>query len=792
MEKIIPVNAGTQFVSDYQRYAVYVEYSRIMSDIRDGLKPVQRRIIYDMLDIGATTSFTKSANVVGSVMAKYHPHGSCYETMSPMANWFECYMPLITPQGNFGTIQGNPPAAYRYTECHLSPFALEYVIGDLREAKEAVDWSPNYSNTCMEPDYLPVAVPLLLINGSFGIGVGKRIDIPSHNINEVLDATIALIQNPNQEVTLIPDMCTQCEIFDDADWEEISKTGYGYFTVRGVTTIETFSNSKFKNRPAVVIKSVPNLTNLTSIMQQIESLVAKKKIVQIDPDGLLDQSDNDVMRMVLVLRPGADPEYVRNVIYQNTDLQKVVRVNFEMLHGLEPMRMSYRDYLLFFIENRKKVKYRVFINRLKMVETKIHEKEAFIKLLESGKIDEVIEKIRKFKNDESNLVEYLIKLLGITDLQAKYIMNANLKGLTVSSLNRLKDDVAKLSNMRKEYLYLVTDESALLSYIAQELQVIKQKYGCPRRCRIIHKPNAKDAIPKGGMLIAITEKGFIKKVALGSSLGQIKNDTVNLVIEMDNADNLILFDSSGKVYKLPIHKLPFSDRYSNGTDLRFIIKGINARIVSAITESDLKKIRQKNKSKDRWNVVTLTNTGYIKKMEVDDFLSINTAGLNYIKMDQGDYVKSVMLCYSHDDVLVFDDKRVMRIPVDNISTMKRAARGSTTLKSDTVDSMTRIDHTAHKDYLIVITQKGRVNKIPMAGIPGMKTVKKAFNVIRLSKDDSIQNIILANDTDRIAIKCFGLDELVIDVVGIPMGSSITSGDKVVSTKNSKIIYSTLR
>ena len=792
MEKIIPVNAGTQFISDYQRYAVYVEYSRIMSDARDGLKPVQRRIIYDMLDIGATTSFTKSANVVGSVMAKYHPHGSCYETMSPMANWFESYMPLITPQGNFGTIQGNPPAAYRYTECHLSPFALEYVIGDLREAKESVDWSPNYSNTCMEPDYLPVAVPLLLINGSFGIGVGKRIDIPSHNINEVIDATLALIQNPNQEITLIPDMCTKCEIFDDADWSEISRTGYGYFTVRGITSIETFSNSKFKNRPAVVIKSVPNLTNLTSIIRQIESLVTKKKIVQIDPDGLLDESDNDDMRMVLVLKSGADPEYVRNVIYQNTDLQRVVRVNFEMLHGLEPIRMSYTNYLLFFIENRKKVKYRVFINRLKMVETKIHEKDAFIKLLESGKIDEVIDRIRKFKNDEANLVEYLITLLNVTDLQAKFIMNANLKGLTISSLKRLKEDVGKLSQMRDEYLYLVTNESAILQYIAQELQVIKEKYGCPRRCRLIHKPNAKDAIPGGSMLIAITEKGFIKKVASGSSLGQMKNDTVNLVIQMDNADNLILFDASGKVHKLPIHKLPFSDRNSNGIDLRFIIKGINARIVTAIAESGLKKIRQKNKSKDRWSIVTLTNTGYIKKMEVDDFLGVTASGFNYIKMDQGDFVKSVMLCYSHDDVLVFDDKKVMRIPIDNVPSMKRAARGNSTIKSNTIDNMTRVDHTVSKDYMIVITHKGKINKIPLSGIPGMNAVKKAFSVIRLGKDDSIQNIILANDTDKIAIRCFGMDEIIINVLNIPMGSSITAGEKVVSTRNANIIYSVLR
>ena len=795
MEKIIPVNSGEQFRSDYQRYAIYVEYDRIMADIRDGLKPVQRRIIYDMLEIGAGTSFTKSANVVGNTMAKYHPHSDSgiYDTLCPLANWFDTYIPLITPQGNFGTIQGNPAAAYRYTECHLSPFALEYLVGDIRDAKEAVDWSPNYSNTCMEPDYLPAAVPLLLINGSFGIGVGKRIDIPSHNINEVIDATISLIHNPNQNVVLIPDMCTPCEIFDDAPWEEISQTGFGYFTVRGVTTINgDFSNDNFKHRPAIIIKSTPNLTNLTNIIDQIEDLVAKKKIVQIDPNGLLDESDNDKMRFVIVLKQGSDPEYVRNVIYQNTDLQKNMRINFEMLNGLEPIRLSYRDYLLFFIENRKKIKYRVFINRLRIVETRIHEKEAFIKLLESGKIDEVIEKIRKFRDDEASLIEYLIKLLKVTDLQAKYIINSNLKGLTVNSLKKLKEDVAKLMEMREEYLLLVTDENALTSYIEQELLRIKEKYGCERRCKIIHKPNAKDAIPKGLMTIAITEKGFIKKVPNGTSLGSFRNDNVAMVIPIDNADNLVVFDSSGKVFKLPIHKLPFSDRNSNGVDLRFVIKGTSGHIVTCIAESNLNGLRQKNKSRDRFNIVTLTKAGYIKKMEIEEFLSITSAGLNYIKMDQGDMVLSVILCYSGDDVLIFDDKKVMRIPIDNISTMKRAARGNHTLKSNTIDGMTRIDKSIPKEHLIVVTQHGRVNKIPLVSIPGMNTVKKEFSVIRLGKNDGIQNILLANDQDQLAIRCFGQDEVCTPVVNIPMGSSITSGEKIVNPKGNNIIYSMIK
>ena len=211
MEKIIPVNVSEQFKADYTKYGTYITYRRILSDMRDGLKPVQRRLLYTMFDIGAIDHTVKSATITGANM-KLHPHSDAYLTLKPMANWFECYLPLVTPQGNFGNFDGDPPAADRYTEARLSNFAKEYLIGDLRDTPEAVDWEPNYDNTCMEPNYLPAALPLLLINGSFGIGLGKRVDIPSHNTNEVIDAMITLIQNPNAEITLIPDTCMPCEI----------------------------------------------------------------------------------------------------------------------------------------------------------------------------------------------------------------------------------------------------------------------------------------------------------------------------------------------------------------------------------------------------------------------------------------------------------------------------------------------------------------------------------------------------------------------------------------------------
>ena len=787
MEKIIPANVSEQFRSDYQRYGIYVTYRRILADMRDGLKPVQRRLIYTMLDIGATDHTVKSATITGANM-KLHPHSDAYLTLKPMTNWFECYLPLVTPQGNFGTFDGDPPSADRYTEAKLSKFALEYIVGDLRDTPEVVDWEPNYDNTCQEPSYLPAAIPLLLINGSFGIGLGKRVDIPTHNTNEVIDAMISLIHNPNADVVLIPDTCMPCEIFDDTDWKEVSDTGYGYYTVRGIITTETYSNEKYKNRPALVINSLPNMVYMNQVKEQIENLVAKKKIIQIDE--LYSESTEFKMRFVIVLKPGADTEYVKNVLYQNTSLQVTQRINFEMLDKLTPIRMSYKNYLLAFIQNRKQTKYRVFINRLRVIETRIHERDAFIKLLESPKFEEIMEKIRKFNKDDKELIEYLIKQLNITDLQAKYIIDSKLRGITRSSLTKLKADVAKLDEMREQYMDLITNDASLTQYIVAELEQIKEKYGCPRRSKLIHKPGSKDSIPKGAMVVAVTEKGFIKKVPSGHNLGTFRNDTIKLIVEIDNSDNLVVFDSSGKVYKVPIHKLPFGDRNSPGVDLKFVIKNFNGVCVNAFPEEILKKFKVKNKSKNRMFIITITKQGYLKKMEVEDFIDITSAGLTYAKTDSGDYIQSVILTYSGNDLVVFDRSKAMRIQESSIPTMKRAARGNVTMRSKDVDGM--VIATSNTDYLIVVTKSGKLNKIAIDSIPGMKMNKREFSIIRLSKTDAIQNILFANDGQTLEIRCFNSGIFEFPVSTIVLGSSITSGDKVLALKNDQIIYSIIK
>ena len=456
-ETILTRPAGEQFKDDYVRYALYTTYKRVLSDFRDGLKPAQRRIIYAMYhDTKAINHTVKSAAVIGDVIKLYHPHGDSgvYSGVKPMVNWWESKVPIIDKQGNFGNLSGDGASAPRYTEIKLSKFAQECILGDLMVTDKSVDWLDNYSNTCLEPEFLPVKVPLLLIEGSLGIGVGLKADIPAHNLNEVIDATLYLMHNPDGQVALVPDHCMDCEIFD-TDWSKISKTGFGHYKIRGKIDIEDY-----KGKKALVIKSLPDLTFLNTIAEKIEELVEKKKIIQID--NMYDECTIDKMRYVIVLKNGADPNFVRDMIYKNTKMEQTMRINMETLYGFNPLRMSYKSYLLSFIDFRKSTKFRVYANKLQDVQTKLHERDAYIKVLESGEIDKIIGMIRKQKTtDDSILIDYLVKKLKMTDLQARYVINADLRKLSIGYLNKYKAEAVELDKLRQEYMSIILDEKKI-------------------------------------------------------------------------------------------------------------------------------------------------------------------------------------------------------------------------------------------------------------------------------------------------------------------------------------------
>lgn len=783
MENIISENATQQFKKDYQRYGIYITFRRVMPDYKDGFKPVQRRVLWAMYnDSKAVSKSVKCATIIGDVMGKYHAHGdsSIYMTMKPMANWFESYLTTIEPQGNLGTMQGNEPSAYRYTEAKVSQFAIDNILDDLKESKYCVDWEDNFDNTLKEPAYLPVKIPLLLINGTFGIGLGKKTEIPTHNTNEVIDATIALMRDPSIEITLIPDHCMRCEIIN-SDFKTISRTGYGYYTVRGV-----IEHEKYKNKDALIIKGTPNLVFLNDIEEKIQDLVEKKKLVQIA--DAFDESEGNDMRYVILLKPGADPEYVKQSIYKYTPMEKTERVNFEVLDDLSPIRMSYKSYLLSFIDHRKTTKYRVYKNKLQDIQTRHHEIELYIKAIESGEIDAIVNWIKNQKGtDDTPMIEYLIKKLNVTDKQAKFLLNSPIKRLSKGYLAKYKEEYKELTRIADSYKAILSTPALIEQEIIRELEEAKAKYGHRRICKVIKTKGAVVDVPKGAMTIAISGNNMIKKVPAGTYLGKYKGDYIKSYCTEDNSKSILVFDTMGKVYKLPVDKIPFVDRNSPGTDIRFLIKGITSDIVDILQESTVECFGNKD-NVDRCFITVLTKSGLIKKMDLNTFLNVPPSGLLYTRVEDGDYVISVDACDMSQSYLVFSDRKAMNMPVSTISTMKRNSKGNKTFRAGNVDGMINIIPDGRPvQYLLVVTASGRANKVPIGSIPNINTPKKSFSLIKLNKGDSIVGIIPCDDNSTVAIHTSDSFKKVT-MNELHVGSSISIGDKVIGTKTGKVVF----
>lgn len=786
MGKLIQNNICDQYIQDAAVYSLYVNRMRSLPDVRDGLKPVQRRIIWSAYNnTKCVNDFKKSARLQGDVMGAYHPHGDAaiYGAMKPIANWFETYKPLLVGQGNWGNFQGDPQSAARYTEVKLSQFAIDCVLGSIKDIKEVVDWNATYDDKNVEPAYLPIEVPLLLINGSFGIGYGISVNIPKHNINEVIDATIHHIQHPNTKVVLIPDTCMECEIVE-ADFESISNLGYGKYIVRGIIDIE-----RRKNKDVLIIRSVPDLTYLNSangIVDKIEKMVTNKQLPQIhdmvdksiiDKDGT--NGNKDIMQYEIELKAGADANYVRDMIYNNTPMQSTVSVNMEVVHQYNPIRMSYTSYIDIFLDMRKATKIRYYYNKLSKVNTKYHEIDAYVKLLSSGKIDEILNMIRKNKKDDQNLINYLCKSLNITEMQAQYIINVNIKKLSPYYLKDYQEKMKQLETERDLYITKIRDEDIILKEIIQELREYKKKYGEPRHSKVVPK-GTENNIPQGKFKLILTEKGFIKKLPVESkSMGSFRDDKPIMVIEGDNNENILLFTKEGKVFKLPIHKIPISDGHGNGTNIQLISNKIFGNIITMVYEPAILEL---SKNSNRYYICVVTNTGFIKRMDLDDFLNTPPSGIIYNKLN-GDYVVQVALVGRTSELVLWNNtNKALHLGINkDIPHLKRSTHGNITFSNtDGVQNFVRgMNVIRSKDTdLLVVTNSGKINRLSIAALPCGKRNTNGKNVIKLGKGDYIEAILSVSDNDSIYIKT-DKNKYTIEVKDIEFGSSVSSGNKVI-------------
>ena len=770
-DNIVQVDVRKQYISDMARYSIYILYNRYTPSLMDGLKPVQRRILFAMWnDIKCVSWSTKrkSANTVGTVIAKYHPHGDSgvYDACKGMTNWFETKIPLIVYDSNSGSLQGGPQAAMRYTESYLSQFTLDCVIGELAEVRQCVDWQNTFDNHTLEPVDLPVKVPLLLVNGTFGIAIGRRIEATKHSLNDVIDATINVLHDPKAKVVLIPDPCQKCELID-TDWKKISNMGFGYFVERGIVkTVNEPNGTTYLS-----IQSVPDLIFSNTVKEGIEKLIKDNKLVQIS--DIQDHSTEEQLDLRVYLKKGSDPEYVKQVIYKNTPLQDTKRINMEVINGTEVQRVSYKAYIVNFLNFRRDVKFRLYNFRLQKAETRLHQIDTYIKILESGDVENIIHAIRNQKpHEEAALIDWLMKKLKITDLQAKFVLNTEIKRLSKGHLNKYKEEQKQLNEAVKGYIKMITTPALIDKEIEAELLEIKAKYGKPRRSIIISEAEATN-IPEGEFKIVVYDSNNIKKLQLNDPIKSFKNDNPKCITIGDNSKDLLIFDEMGKVFRLPIHKIAFTDKNSSGLDIRMLLKNLTSNIISIMYLPIIENLANKT---SKYYIIIVTRLGLIKRIDLDDLINTTPSGLIYSKINKGDSVKDIVIANHKSDVIVYTKSKAIRMTIESIPYLKRTAVGSNAMRGNEPIEGISIVTSETKD-VVVVTSTGRFNRISQAALERQVRGKAGSRVIKLTKGAYITNVFTVSKNTK--IRCVHLDGVTeIITADIPMGSSVSTGEKL--------------
>ena len=789
MAEVIRQNtAHKQYIEDLALYTIATNLVRALPDVRDGLKPVARRILYTLMnDEKAVSPATqvKSAAVEGTVMKKYHPHSGTYPTFKTMINWFEIKQPMMIGQGSFGTVSGEVASAQRYTECCLSPFGLECVCGALYYNNEVVDWNPTYDNKHMEPQYLPVKVPLLLINGILGgIGTGIKADLPSHNMGEVIDATLRLIDDPNAEVVLIPDHCLPCDIID-TDWKNICNKGYGSYRARATMSVSHDKN----DYPYITITSLP-MYGTNNVVNKIDEGIAAGKFPQII--DVNDESKNDYgVRIVIKLKKGTDVNFVKEALYKYTPCEQSFRVNFEAVYGTELVRLSYKAYLELFIKFATDNKIKEYSARHYVVSTKLHKLDAFIKIVGSPDIDKIINLIKKGKtNSDNELIELLISKYRLTDIQASYIINAQIKQLSRGYLDRYKEEFNKLSKEESWLEGRIANDKLIKEDVKNELIMLRNKYATPRICKVIKVSNLGN-IPEGTFKIIITENNYIRKIGENENVNVIKGDRPKFVLTVSNLENILLFDNKGRVFKLPIHRIPIMAKNEPGIDVKGVIKGLTADIISVIYEPTVTKLAA---LKQKVYVAILSKNNTIKKLDIQDFINVPPSGIIYSKINQDDDIVDTQLVSDNMDLILYSDSKALRIASTDIVLLKRNTIGTLGMggQHGPMEGMSIIytDHKNPTKYVIVLTESGKVNKFSVAGFERSQRNKAGSRVIDLGRGDRIKTIFGASDNNTLNIITTG-SNISLPISQIQMMSSVSKGIKVTQNKTDVVIRASI-
>ncbi len=800
---IIPRPITTELKQSYLDYAMSVIVARALPDVRDGLKPVHRRILYSMWKTGLkhTAKFRKSATVVGEVLGKYHPHGdiAVYYAMVRMAQDFSLRYPLIWGQGNFGSMDGDNPAAYRYTEAKLEAIAEEMLF-DIE--KDTVNFRPNFDGSHQEPSVLPAKLPQLLLNGTVGIAVGMATNIPPNNLEELIDATVHLIDNPKATVDDLlefvkgPDFPTGGIIYNKNDIREAYATGRGKIVTRAVVEIvETKAGGM-----QIIVSEMTYMTNKATLIEKIAALVKDGKILGIK--NLRDESDKDGVRIAIDLKRDAQPQKVLNKLYKYTDLQKNFNVNMlALVDGIEPRVLTLREILGYYIAHREEVVTRRTQFELKKAQDRAHILEGLKKALDN--IDAVIETIKKSKTKELAHVNLIAKF-KFSDRQTTAILEMRLQTLAGLERKKIEDELNELMKLIKKLEAILASRTKLMNVVKAELIEVREKYANGRMTRVVaggvDSFAIEDLIPNEESIITISTDGYIKRVNPTNYKAQRRGgkgiigattkegDQIAQLISVMTHDNLLFFTSTGKVYQTQAHEIPEATRTSKGSAaVNFLQLEQGEKITEMIAFN----------ADDQYKFfMMVTHGGTVKRVKVEDFANVRRNGLIAIKLDKTDSLGWVRPTTGNDTVnLTTAAGQSVRFDENDVRAMGRGAAGVRGIKlkkaNDRVVGADTISPDQKKSALLVVTENGygkrtlisafKKQKRGGSGIKAAAVTDKTGMIVHAAvvrSDDEVSDLIVTSQKGQI--------------IRIPLGSisilgRATQGVRIMKPKASDTI-----
>ena len=790
-DRIIQTDLRNEMSRSYLEYAMSVIVGRALPDARDGLKPVHRRILYAMYELGLTSGrpYRKCARVVGEVLGKYHPHGdtAVYDALVRMAQDFSMRMPLIDGHGNFGSVDNDPPAAMRYTESRLQSLTDESLLEDIES--ETVDFSDNFDGSQQEPTVLPARIPQLLLNGSSGIAVGMATNIPPHNLGEIIDGLKAIIRNPLTEdkelFELIkgPDFPTGGQILGRDGIRETFKSGRGSITMRGVADIEQIKSPGRAEKDAVIITELPFQTNKAALIERIADLVNEKRLEGIS--DIRDESDRDGMRIVIELKRDAYPQVVLNNLFKITPLQNNFSANILALDNGEPITLSLRKMLDVFLEFRIETIKR----RTSFLLKKAEERDHIIKglLLALDAMDNIINLIRSAK-DTNSAREQLQNDHELSVIQADAILQMQLRRLTALEADKIKAEHDELTRKITDYKNILNDKERINEIILEELSKIDERFSSPRKTEILNLGGGLDdidLIANERSVVLLTTAGYLKRMPVNEfestsrgSRGKAgtknqQDDEVKLFISCNDHDTLLLFSDRGVTYALPAYRVPMSSRTAKGTP--------SVQLLPIPREEQITSLVSVDSFDNECYLLMLTKAGFIKRTPLSAFSKVRSNGLIAINLEEGDALTWVRLSTEGDSVLIGSSRGMtihFRLDINELRPLGRTARGvkSMNLKEgdklvsmdvlscDLVDQLANLDEedieneedleskSSNGPWVLVASAFGLGKRVPVTKFRLQKRAGMGLRAIKFRiKDDSLVGLKVLGEGEELLL-----------------------------------------